>query len=209
MTTTPKCTHLVSLGSPEAAADQIKQLLGLGCNTLKTDSDLCCTNLDPLASSLVNPSVADVENIFSISLDFTNQDQKDKEQYIKNKFKEFSQNNRKLLDSYLWIEISDMGKVVVVGRTTIRYNDLLKKYTFPLGDTAKALAEYYHLQRDTTEHYVEQINQKITGAVIIPVKINSEFPRDETHYISKVETQIGEQIVRAYGAINASSHTSY
>lgn len=198
---------LISLGSLSNAEQHIKRLLGTGGN-LHEDPDLEGTSLVSLANGLVENSPADVENIFSIELNLFDKEQvKEQECFVKEHLEELSENEANLPNSYIWVELSSEYKVVVVGKSD-GSDDLFRKYANPAGKTVEALITHFCSleDQDTILRCFDRINQEIIGAVIVPIRIDQKF-KDLGLYLRKVETLIGEQIVRAYGAINPKSHT--
>lgn len=193
---------LISLGSPSEAAQHIRRLLS-NVNNL-SESKKLEEELRTLADGLITPSPADVERIFSVDLNFEDLDEIEmQEDFVKDFF-----NDGEVLRGFIWVEISGDGKVVVVGKSgDYGKSDLFSKYLLLSGNTTKALIARVSSHEDqlAIQRCEDQINQSIAGAVIIPlrwVEVNNS-----NKYLTEAETLIGEQIIRAYGAINPSSHT--
>ena len=196
---------LVSLGSLVNATRQIKQLLGHSENTFDVNS-----NSTKKCSEVVDIP-ADIEKIFSVELNLSDINQvKEQEIFVRKKFEEFFKYDNGLLNGFIWVEISSEGEVVVVGESSSTENsDLFLKYSILRGRTIKNLITRFCTQEDqeAIQRCDNQINQKVTGAVIIPIK-SDQKANDEARekQLNEAETLIGEQIVQAYGAVNPISH---
>lgn len=199
----------LSFTSLQSAASHIKSLLKSESGHLKNDPTLDGTGLATLATCLLTDSPVDVDNIFCIPLDFSDAEQVGKQKNdVEQKLKALSTPAHTLLSGYIWVEISQEGQLVVVGKSTTS-EDLFSLYQMPIGKTAKALVKRYCSDEDQAviRRCAERINREIAGAVIIPVLDSGKGELDSNKYLSKVETLIGEVIVKAYGAINPDSHT--
>lgn len=207
---------LVSLGSLANATRKIKHLLGhsenkmyAGSDSKETCSEETCSEVVKYGSVVDSP--ADIDKIFSIELNLSDIDQvKKQESFVQDKFKEFFKYDNGLLNGFIWVEISSEGEVVVVGKSSsTEKSDLFLKYSILTGGTVRELITRFCSQEDQEiiQRCDNQINQKVMGAVIIPVKSNQKTDdKERRKYLNEVETQIGKQIVKEYGAFNSLSH---
>ncbi|EKQ09331.1 hypothetical protein P4G57_12670 [Lacticaseibacillus paracasei] len=112
---------------------------------------------------------------------------------------------------YVWIEVGQDDKIIVVGRTkfdpqTSDRGDLFRSYRVHLDKSGDEIArlqygdDYDAEVTDLFEAIETKINAYVKGAVVIPLDVAT------TADVHQLESEIGDAVVSKYGALNPNSH---